>query len=292
MAKTLSTSVTPVSRRAFLERVAKWSALPVAGAVYSTAIEPLWFDVKTIEVPVINLPGAFDGYRIAHLTDLHASDTVPIAHLRRACEIAVNHKPDIVVVTGDLVTHSFNYIQPVCELLASMKLPVLVSFGNHDYVPWGAMPGGFTVLADVMQRELENAGCVVLRNRTIPLYKNDSRIWITGLEDLYTDFFHPPTAFADRSTDDPVICLSHNPDTVEDLRPYKPDLILSGHTHGGQIRVPLFGAPLLPVFNRKRDQGFFKLPHGYLYVSRGVGFLLHARFWCRPEVPLMILRSV
>ena len=267
-----------------------WTALPAGGALYATQFEPFWFDVRQVDVPITRLPVPLEGFRISHLTDLHASDTVPLSHLEKACEIACNQKPDLVVVTGDLVTHSYDYIDTVAALLKSMRLPVFVSFGNHDYTPLGANPGPVTVLADAMQRELEKAGCVVLRNRSVPLEKQGARFWITGLEDAYTSYFHPPTAFARRVEGETTICLSHNPDTVEDLLPFKPDLILSGHTHGGQIRVPLLGAPLLPIFNRQRNQGLWKLPVGHLYVSRGVGFLLHARFWCRPEVPLLILR--
>jgi predicted MPP superfamily phosphohydrolase len=258
--------------------------------LYATRLEPFWFDVCEVSVPVKNLPAALEGYRISHLTDLHASDTVPLPHLEKACEIALSQKPDIVVVTGDLVTHTYDYIDPVAQMLKSMNLPVFVSFGNHDYVPWGASPGPDTILAECMQRELERAGCVVLRNRSVSLERNGVRFWITGLEDAYTDFFNPPMAFADRVAGETTICLSHNPDTVEDLLAFKPDVILSGHTHGGQIRVPLLGAPMLPIFHRKRNKGLWKLPCGHLYVSRGVGFLLHARFWCRPEIPLIVLK--
>jgi len=262
----------------------------MAGGVYATQIEPFWFDVKQVTVPVANLPSVLEGFRIAHLTDLHASDTVPLWHLEKACAIAADLKPDIVVVTGDLVTHTFDYVDAVARLLKSMNLPVFVSFGNHDYSPISAFPGRVTVLADMMQRELEHAGCTVLRNRSISLTKSGVRFWITGLEDAYSSYFHPPTAFAGKSAGETTICLSHNPDTVEDLLPHKPDLILSGHTHGGQVRVPFLGAPILPIFHRQRDQGLWKLPYGHLYVSRGVGFLLHARFWCRPEIPLMVLK--
>jgi predicted MPP superfamily phosphohydrolase len=113
-----------------------------------------------------------------------------------------------------------------------------------------------------------------------------------GLEDLYTDRFFPAAAFAGVPQGEAKICLSHNPDGTEDLVPYKPDLILSGHTHGGQIRVPLWGAIKLPTSNKHLDQGWFQLAHGRLYVSRGVGFLARVRFDCRPEIPVFRLNCV
>lgn len=279
----------PLSRRAFLARVAKWTAAPGLLGAYASQIETFWFDVKEIPIPIPKLPAAFEGYRIAHLTDLHASDIVPMAHLERAVQLTRSLKPDCVVVTGDLVTHTFDYIRPVAELLQGLELPTFVSFGNHDYDPMGAGPGPVRILSEPLQFELERAGCTVLRNRALPIEKSGQRLWMVGLEDLYTDAFKPADAFAHRPLGEACICLSHNPDSTEDLLPYRPELILSGHTHGGQIRLPFWGAIMLPVFHRHRDQGQWILPYGRLYISRGVGFLRRARLLCRPEIPCYVL---
>jgi predicted MPP superfamily phosphohydrolase len=173
-----------------------------------------------------------------------------------------------------------------------LRAPTFVTFGNHDYTPFDAFPVSENVLAQQLEPALTRRGMIVLRNRSIAIERSGARLWIVGLEDLYTDRFLPNIAFAGLDLDQPSICMSHNPDGTDRLLNYKPNLILSGHTHGGQIRIPGYGALLLPVQDRRRDQGLFELPGGAsLYVSRGVGFLAKIRFNCRPEIPLFVLRS-
>jgi predicted MPP superfamily phosphohydrolase len=200
--------------------------------------------------------------------------------------------PDCVVVTGDLVTHDLNAVEPVAGVLAALRCPVFVTFGNHDYNPYVGVPGGVTIIADQLQQHLSNVGCVVLRNQSIALHRDGKHLWLVGLEDLYTTRFNPAIAFAGLPQEEPKICLSHNPDGTDEVLPYKPDLILSGHTHGGQVRLPLFGAIILPTSNRKLDQGRFEFGRSVLYVSRGVGFLARVRFDCRPEIPIFTLRAM
>jgi uncharacterized protein len=296
---TTSESITPqtlspapdqrTSRRRFLRRIISTGAILGVGAIYATQIEPFWLDVHPVDVPIANLPPAFEGFRIAHLTDLHAGESVPISHLRRAVDRVNALAPDCVVVTGDLVTHDPDWIEPISQVLSQLHAPVYVTFGNHDYDPAGAMPGSVTIIADPLEQTLARLGCTVLRNRSIPITRNNQRLWLVGLEDLYTTRFLPAIAFQNVPLDEPKICLSHNPDGTKELMPHKPDLILSGHTHGGQVRLPFWGAIILPTSDKHLDQGRFVLPYGQLYVSRGVGFLARVRFDCRPEIPVFRL---
>ena len=261
------------TRRKFLRR-ALWAGGAVGlGALYATQIEPFWLDVHEVDAPIANLPAALEGFRIAQLTDLHAGDSVPIGYLARAIDRVNALKPDCVVVTGDLVTHDPAAVDPVVQVLARLRSPVYVTFGNHDYNPFGGMPGPVTTLADVMEQKLTAVGCVVLRNRSIAINRAGARFWLVGLEDLYTTRFLPNLAFWGVPADEPKICLSHNPDGTKGLVPHGPDLILSGHTHGGQVRVPLWGAIILPTSDHRYQQGMFQLSQGMMYVSRGVGFL-------------------
>ena len=165
-----------------------------------------------------------------------------------------------------------------------------MTLGNHDYDPRGGIPGPATTISDELVPKLKQAGCTVLLNQSIALHRGDERLWLVGLEDLYTTRFLPQLAFFNAPGDEPKICLSHNPDGTKGLVPHGPDLILSGHTHGGQVRVPFWGAILLPISDKRLDEGRFILPHGQLYVSRGVGFLARVRFDCRPEIPIFVLR--
>src|SRR5688572_22549681 len=283
-----------LSRRRFLRRTLALGAVPAALGAYGTLVEPFWVDHHEFEVTIPHLPQAFDGFRIAHLSDMHAGDRdgAPMDYLTRVVRRIDLMKPDCVAVTGDLVNHTGNTVGPVAELLATIAVPVFVSFGNHDYAPNTARPRMWTMLADPLQAALESRGCTVLRNRAVSLAKGDARLWFVGLEDLYTTRFSPQIAYRGVNPDDPIVALSHNPDSANWLQNWGTKLILSGHTHGGQIRIPFLGAPILPLLNRRFEQGLFPLRNGcQMYVSRGVGFLYQARLFCRPELPCIVLRA-
>jgi hypothetical protein len=240
---------------------------------------------------VRNLPPAFEGLRIAHLSDLHVSDVVPLDYVRGVVRAVNRLKPDIVFVTGDLVTHAQGWIKEACDVVAELQAPTYVSFGNHDY---GRMVyGGRAVeVSEELDRRLTDAGCVVLRNRAVELRRGGERVWIMGLEDLWSGRFSPAQAFAGVDLTSPVLALSHNPDTAAALETYGAGWVFAGHTHGGQIRIPGYGEILLPVQDRRLQRGLYEMRGARLYVSRGVGFLARARFWCRPEVPVFVARRV
>ena len=282
-----------ISRRAFLRGAAALVALPAASTVWAREVEPFWLDLHDVPLTIPGLPRAFDGLRVAQLTDLHMDDHVPLAYLRRVIERVNAAKPDIVLITGDVVNHSMEWIDPAAELLAGLDAPRFVSFGNHDYVPWNARPGPFTVIADPLEIALRDTGCTVLRNRASSIDRGGEKLWIVGIEDLWSTRFSPADAFQGLDGRKlTILTMSHNPDSAPHVVPYLPRLILAGHTHGGQIRVPLLGAPLLPLVDRRFDQGLFALENAcQMYVSRGVGFLMRARFCCRPEVPVFVLSA-
>ncbi len=204
----------------------------------------------------------------------------------------VQLKPDLLAVTGDLVHHTQAWVQPVAKLLGDMKIPTIVSYGNHDYgVFRGDDETNDADLPEVMQAELIKNGCTVLRNQSTKIDHPDGRLWIVGLDDWWFGSFSPHKAFANVPQDEPVITFSHNPDTAEQLDRYQPHLILSGHTHGGQVRLPGIGALYLNTANHHYDQGMFQLKHSKLYVSRGIGFIRRIRFYCRPEIPIFTLKT-
>ena len=206
------------TRRKFLRRLLGTGAVLGAGALYATQVEPFWLDCHEVDAPIANLPAAFEGYRIAQLTDLHAGESVPISFLARAIDRVNAMNPDCVVVTGDLVTHDPDSVDPIVQVLARLRSPVYVTFGNHDYNPVGGVPGPVTVLADELEVKLSAIGCVVLRNRSVALNRNGQRLWLVGLEDLLTTRFLPDLAFFGVPRDEPRICLSHNPDGTNALR--------------------------------------------------------------------------
>jgi len=284
------------SRRRLLRNLLGFGVVGASGA-YGRDVEPFWVEWHDVPMPLRNLPKSFDGFRIAQLTDLHSSHIVPLSYLREVVEQVKRSKPNLVVVTGDLVTHTLEFVAGVCDLLGELPaagIPTVATFGNHDYdigsSSRGGLDGQMTAVADALEARLTDNKVSVLRNRAMPLRHDDGRVWIVGLEDLWSGRFSPQIAFAGVRADEPIIALSHNPDTAEELDAYGAQWTLAGHTHGGQVRVPGVGALILNVQNKTYDQGQFALPRSTLYVSRGVGYLMKARLFCRPEVPTFVLR--
>ncbi len=283
------------SRRQFLGRAALWAAGPALAGAYATQVEPFWPRLFEMPFGIRGLPAAFDGYRVAHLTDLHTGYT-DFGYLERLAARVAGLRPDLVLVTGDVIHHSREWAEPAALLLrdafVAHGIPTVVSFGNHDF-GYARRPGEppDNDLHLIVEATLTAHGCTVLRNRSLPITRGGDRLWLVGLDDLWFGRFDPALAFAGVPRGEPRIALSHNPDTAPYLDgPYAPDLILSGHTHGGQIRLPLYGAPRLNVRDVHHDWGLFPLPGGSrLYVSSGVGYIKRARLGCRPEVPVFRL---
>ena len=250
---------------------------------------PFQVEWTNIDMPLRGLPPSFDGFRIAQVTDLHTGRSTPTRFLAQIIQRVNESKPDLVVVTGDLVTHSRRWVPVAAELLSRLRAPVVVTFGNHDYAPspdtWSS-----TEVADLLEAHLTRRGMTVLRNRAMPIEHADGRIWLVGMEDLWSRRFHAKAAFDGIDRAEPIIALTHNPDTVFPLVRRGAQWVLAGHTHGGQIRVPVAGALILPLRHKEFDQGLFDVRGGRLYVCRGVGFRLQVRFRCPPEVATFTLR--
>jgi predicted MPP superfamily phosphohydrolase len=261
--------------------------------LYATQVEPFWLDLHEFALPVVGLPKAFEGFRIAHLSDLHMGDHLPLAYLQKTVARLNLARPNVVMLTGDVLHESPDWIDRAAELLGSIKSPVIVSLGNHDYTAFDDIPNFRTELALALVDRLTRAGCTVLRNHALSLEQHGEKLTVVGLDDLWSGRFNPATAHASAATlgKAPLIVMSHNPDTIQHLLPFAPMLILCGHTHGGQVRIPGWGAILLPVTNRHFDRGLFTLGATRVYVSRGVGYLRRIRFCCRPELPIHVLRT-
>ncbi|HTL29072.1 MAG TPA: metallophosphoesterase [Tepidisphaeraceae bacterium] len=263
--------------------------MPISAGAYATRVEPFWLQSHDVEIPIASLPSAFDGLRILHVSDLHAGPIVPFGYLQRAIETVNATEADVVMVTGDLVTHALEWVGPTCALLGTINKPTYVSLGNHDYSEISPAFGPPHV-AEAIQDALDKTHCVLLRNRAVSLERKSEKMWIVGLEDFYTPLYAPTETFASFKADAPMIVMSHNPDSIEQIAPFRPALMLSGHTHGGQVRLPLIGAPILPI-QSSYDQGLFDVNDTKLFVSRGIGFLKQIRLMCRPELPRLILKK-
>jgi predicted MPP superfamily phosphohydrolase len=280
-----------ISRRRFFAQLVTVATVPVVAGMYATKIEPFWPRFPEIPVKIKGLPKSFEGYRIAQVTDMHCGHT-PLKFLQQSIAKVAELKPDLVVFTGDLVHHCAAWIEATTDLVKTFNVPVIVTFGNHDYGTYRGDDEAYDPnLDEQLHAALTSIGATVLRNESISINHPDGKLWFAGLDDLWFGDFRPKLAFQNIPKDQPTIALSHNPDTAEMLADYHPDLILSGHTHGGQIRLPFYGPIRLNVAQRQYDWGLFQLPNSQLYVSSGIGYIRKVRFYCRPEVPIITLQS-
>ncbi len=265
-------------------------AMAVATGGYVWRNEPFRLEYTQIDMPLRNLPPSFEGFRIIQITDLHTGRATPVSFLEQIVQ-RVNEMPcDLVAVTGDLVSRRGKWIPTVFDLLSKLKAPTVVTLGNHDYTE-GREPWYGSELADRIEKGLEERGIRVLRNEAIPIERPDGRIWIVGLEDFWSLKFSPQEALAGVSLDEPTIALSHNPDTIYALAKAGVQWVIAGHTHGGQMRLPILGPIVLPMRHKQFAIGHCQVANTKMYVSRGVGFKVRARFRCPPEVPCFTLRS-
>jgi predicted MPP superfamily phosphohydrolase len=256
---------------------------------YARFIAPRRIQYPEYDLPIPNLPEPFAGFRILHLSDLHAANHTPIPYLRDVIRHVNSLPKDLTVITGDFVTRELRRVKPAVEVVAQLHGPVIATFGNHDYneshQPWVS-----SEIADALEKQLTEKGITVLRNRAIPIERGGARLWIVGLEDYWSDRFNAEQAYKAVTNGDPSIALSHNPDTAHFLAQYHPAWVLSGHTHGGQLRIPIAGSMVLPVQDKSLDQGFHTVGQTRLFISRGVGSHIPVRFRCPPEAPFFTLR--
>jgi len=242
------------------------------------------FEVTEHRIRLDVLPSAFSGFRIAQLTDIHFGVFLPEGLLRQAVQMVNELEPDIVALTGDFVTYSRAYIDPVAEILASIesKKGIYAVLGNHD----------FRVGADEVADALKSRGIEVLRNRHVKIRRHGEPLYVAGIDDWY---YRPDLGRALRGIprNAPAVLLSHNPAIIRAAARANVPLVLSGHTHGGQVNLPLIGN----IWGRSPEQlkykvGWARLGPTQIYVSRGIGtIVLPVRFRCPAEIPHLTLES-
>lgn len=277
-----------ISRRAFL-LTAGGMAAAMAGTVgYTFEVEPEWLDITNVELPIRRLPSSLVGKRLVQFSDLHIGPSVSDVYVRATFAKVRALQPDIVVLTGDLISlhpEQQPHAEAIYADLPHGSLGTFVSFGNHDYGRDWAEPK----VAARLRGALENLGVTVLVNEV----GMAGELQLVGLGDLWAGQFAPERAFACADPAAAQLALSHNPDTV-DLPGWGTfdGWVLAGHTHGGQCKPPFLPPPVLPVKNRRYTSGAFALSRGReLYISRGVGTILPVRFNVRPEVTVFTLQS-
>lgn len=254
-------------------------------------LEPRW--LRTARVGV-QLPRARIArpIRILHLSDMHASDEVPVSFIREAFELGLAEQPDLVCLTGDFFTRKIpdrdDYIASLKQL--SGACPCYACPGNHDGGSWVGPRGGYADTTDLREL-LREANVSVLYNSSETITVNGSALELVGLGDCWANEARPQQAFPASTKAGPIprIVLSHNPDSKELLQDHPWDLMLCGHTHGGQLSLPLIGTPFAPVNDQRYVYGLNEWNGRMIYTTRGIGNILGARFHCQPEVALVTI---
>ena len=240
--------------------------------------------VSEAEIGIRGLGYGFDGLRVLLISDVHCGPFISPEVLADTFRRIMVLQPDLILLAGDLATsdaEEFTRSRPAFGRLQADH-GVYAVLGNHDH---------YTGAPDRLCRELEGAGITMLQNRHTILEKEGDRLVLAGIDDLTFGSPDLAQALAGRPAGLPVVLVSHNPDIFFEAAGSQVDLVLSGHTHGGQIRCP--GLPVLVRMSRFRlDEGRYEAAGSELVVSRGLGAVgLPFRFACSPEVVLLVLRS-
>jgi hypothetical protein len=275
------------TRRNFLGLAAGSAA---ALAFYAGEIARHELEIVYLKITLRRLPDAFAGMRIVQISDFHFEEYTEAAFLDAVVRKVNALAPDLVVLTGDFVStkplprhFSVGLGYRCAEHLGRLTCPLRYAIlGNHDCLV------GSHAITDALHTQ----GIPVLANSLVPLERNGQRIWLAGIKDVLEDKPDLGAALPDgKSEHEPVILLAHEPDFADYAVGRQVDLVLSGHTHGGQILIPLLPPLLLPDMGLKYVHGLFRMRDGMqLYVNRGIGAVtLPFRFRCQPEITVITL---
>ncbi len=269
------------SRRATPLRTIAAGLMQLARAAFA---EPYQLAVEQHAVGLRRLPRELDGFRIVHLSDIHHSPFTGRKQVERAVEVANSLEPDIIALTGDYISHEREYVQPCAEMLGKLRARrgVYAVLGNHDnWVDAALITDLFTL-----------AGIKVLNNEGMRFEDKGASFWLAGVNDTMVGLEDLPLALAGSAADEMKLLLAHNPVILRRAARAGVDLVLSGHTHGGQVALRSERSASGRV-RRRILRGLGRRGETQIYVTRGLGtVVLPVRYGCLPEVSVLQLRCV
>ena len=281
-----------MNERGIYRRVLLGAALGVlllGGLVYVRKVEPEDVQVVPVSLVLPRLDAVFDGYRIAQISDIHADGWMTPGRVLSLVNLVNAEAPDLVAITGDLATYSRfrSLIRHASRLVAPLRRlqatdGVVAVLGNHDH----------KTDARTVRRVLAASGVIELHNAVLTLRRGGESLYLCGVDDLKEGAPRLDLALERLSEEGAAVLLAHEPDFAdESAATGRFDLQLSGHSHGGQVGVPLLRYPFLPKLSRKYPTGLYRVGDMFLYTNRGLGAHPRFRFNCRPEITVFTLRS-
>lgn len=270
----------------------KWLHTPAARAIgaalaaagwYAWRVEPRWLQITRLTLPIADLPPAFEGYRIVQLSDLHLGVRLIQEYLPVVVQAANREQPDLLAITGDIATGRRRGLAEAQAVLAGLRARdgVWATLGNHDY----------SVGVDLVASALREAQIRLLCNAHCVIRRAADHLVIAGIDDVVQGIPDLPRTLHGVPEDSPVILLAHEPDFARIAAADRRIVLqLSGHTHGGQIRLPGLKPLVLPTFGHAYPDGPYWVQGMVLYTSRGIGTgRMVMRFLCRPEMVVITL---
>lgn len=247
---------------------------------------------KPIHIRLTRLPEQFEGFRIAQLSDIHYGPFMGAPDVERALSLIEPFHPDLLVATGDFVSHPFGHrnglagarnADPCAEVLTRWKsCPIVAILGNHDH--WNG--------AEIVSGAIRNYGIKLLRNASLPIERDGARLWIAGVDDVLTGVADLDRTLAVVPRSEATILLAHEPDYADYVATFPVDLQISGHSHGGQVQIPGIGPIILPQLARKYPVGLNHVGNLQVYTNCGLGVITPpVRLFCPPEVTLITLHK-
>ncbi|AQX12315.1 phosphoesterase [Elizabethkingia meningoseptica] len=276
-----------MNRKTFLKRLFQISVAGAFPVMYSWQIEPFWVEFVERKLPVKNLPGELTGKTLMQISDMHVGNHFDWNFLIKVFQEAKAFHPDFVVYTGDYVSweseQQYTQLRKVMQYVVRGKLGTCGILGNHDY---GKNWSERHIAANICDI-LESSGITMLNNAQ----QESHGLNLIGFEDFWSPNFNPLQVMKEYDPAKANLVLCHNPDVCDlDVWNGYQGWILSGHTHGGQCRIPGVITPVLPVRNKRYTSGEIDLQDGrMLYINRAIGHSRQIRFMVRPEITLFTL---
>jgi uncharacterized protein len=252
----------------------------------ASSIAPDWVEVTQVKLTLPRLAPEFNGYRLVQFSDIHMDKWMTPERFSPVVDLVNQQQPDMVAVTGDFVTHEADHyatdLAPILRRI-SAKDGVLAIRGNHDH--WAGGPG--------VDRIIRESGMVNLCNNAITLRRGAASLHFAGVDDYYVHADRLDLALRKVPADGAAILLAHEPDYADvSVKTGRFDLQISGHTHGGQIDLPVIGRLFLPRYARKYPCGLYHLGSMWLYTNRGLGMThFHIRYNAKSEITVYTLES-